>query len=297
MISLKQIKYALAVEKTKHFREAAELCSVSQSTLSTGVSEFEKQLGLQIFERDNKQVLITPVGRDILNRARKVQIEIDDLYQFSKVYKVSLSYPLSLGIIPTIGPYLLPIVLPQVRKQYPDFQVILEESQSKILVNKVKNGELDAAIIALPFDTEGLHCFEFWQEDFYIISHKSDDSISKDEIASDELDKSKLLLLQDGHCLKDHALAACAFKRSQIDASFSGTSLYTLIQMVSTKMGTTFVPQMALKQLLHNNSELKVSHLNEPSPHRKIAFITRLNFNRVNDIELLKTIFKQQLAK
>lgn len=295
MISLKQIQYALAVEKTKHFKKAADLCSVSQSTLSTAISEFEKQLDLQVFERDNKRVLITPVGEKILQKIRKIKIEVDDLYQCSKAHKALLSYPLSLGIIPTIGPFLLPKVLPEVRKQYPDFKLVLEEGQSQVLVNKVKNGELDTAIIALPYHTDGLHCFEFWQEDFYVIAHKKNNMISGKETTSQELDKSQLLLLEEGHCLKDHALSVCKFMRSEVDSSFSGTSLYTLIQMVSAKMGVTFVPEMSLGQLLHKSTELKASHLNEPSPHRKIAFITRLNFSGVNNIELLIKIFRQQL--
>ncbi|MFK5894373.1 MAG: LysR substrate-binding domain-containing protein, partial [Pseudomonadota bacterium] len=250
---------------------------------------------LQVFERDNKKVFITPVGEKILQKIHQIEIDIGDLYQYSKAQKALLSYPLSLGIIPTIGPFLLPKVLPEVRKQYPNSQLILEEAQSQVLVNKVRNGELDTAIIALPYNTEGLHCFEFWQEDFYIIAHKTNNMILGKETSSHELDKSQLLLLEEGHCLKDHALSVCKFIRSEMGSSFSGTSLYTLIQMVSAKMGITFVPEMSLRQLLHDNKELKISHLNEPTPHRKIAFITRLNFSGVNNIELLIKIFRQQL--
>lgn len=296
MISLKQIHYALAVEKTRHFKKAADLCAISQSALSTAISELEKQLSIQIFERDNKKVLITLIGEQFLQKARKVSMDVEELYQFSRDQKSLLSYPISLGIIPTIGPYLLPKVLPQIRKQYPDCQIILEEAQSEILVNKVRNGELDTAIIALPYHTEGLHTFEFWQEDFYLIAHKSDKLFQQKEITSKELDKTQLLLLAEGHCLKDHALSACKFQRTEMGTSFSGTSLYTLIQMVSARMGITFVPEMALKQLVHDNTELEVAHLNEPGPHRRIAFITRLNYGGVKNIELLMNMFQQELA-
>jgi len=295
MITLKQIHYALAVEKTRHFKKAADICHVSQSALSTAISEMEKQLDIHIFERDNKKVFITPIGKQLLQKAHQIKIEVDEFYQLSKTQKKLLSYPLSVGIIPTIGPFLLPKVLPEVRRQYPYFQIMLEEAQSHVLVNKVKNGDLDTAIIALPYPTEGLHTFEFLQEDFFLISHKSDALIQDAEISSHELDKSNLLLLEDGHCLKDQALAICQFQKTEIGRSFSGTSLYTLIQMVCARMGVTFVPKMALDQLLHDSNELNVAHLNEPGPHRKIAFITRLNYAGVKNIELLIKIFRQQL--
>jgi len=295
MISLKQISYILAVEKTLHFKKAAEMCSVSQSALSTAITEMEKQLGFQVFERDNKKVLITPVGAQCLKTARQIKRQMDDLNQLGKALKAPLSYPMTLGIIPTIGPYLLPSVLPSVRQQYPDFQLRIIEDQSHNLVNKVKNGELDTAILALPFDIEGLLAFEFWEEDFYWITCSDDVLAQKKEIISDELKQSHLMLLEDGHCLKNHALAACKLSSSETDSSLASTSLNMLIQMVAGRMGTTFIPAMALNQLLSGNSELKAVHLNEPGPHRKIAFITRANYPGVNNIELLIKLFRQQL--
>jgi len=295
MISLKQISYILAVEKTLHFKKAAELCSVSQSALSTAITEMEKQLGFQVFERDNKKVLITPVGVQCLKKAREIKLQMDDLNQLGMALKAPLSYPMSLGIIPTIGPYLLPSVLPSVRHQYPDFQMRIIEDQSHILVNKVKSGELDTAILALPFDIKGLLAFEFWEEDFYWITYSDDVLAQKKEIISDELKQSHLMLLEDGHCLKEHALAACKLSSSETDSTLASTSLNMLIQMVAGRMGTTFIPAMALSQLLSGNSELKAVHLNEPGPHRKIAFITRANYPGVNNIELLMKLFRQQL--
>jgi len=295
MISLKQITYALAVEQTLHFRKAAELCSVSQSALSTAITEMEKQLGLHIFERDNKKVLITPVGKLCLDKARKIKLQMDDLYQMGQSMAEPLSHPMSLGIIPTIGPYLLPKVLPEVRQQYPDFQLSIIEEQSRVLVNKVRNGELDTAILALPYNIEGLLSFEFWKEDFYWIAHHDDVRTQKKEITSNELIHSQLMLLKDGHCLKDHALAACKLASSETDTSLASTSLNTLIQMVAGKMGTTLVPAMALNQLLSGNAELKAAHLNEPGPHRTIAFITRPNYPGVKNIELLIAMFRKEL--
>ncbi|MCG8316771.1 MAG: LysR substrate-binding domain-containing protein [Pseudomonadales bacterium] len=296
MISLKQIHYALAVAKTKHFKKAADECAVSQSALSTAIHELEKQLGFQIFERDNKKVLITPVGTQFLEKAQHIRLEVEDLYSLANTQKEPLSYPMTLGVIPTIGPYLLPKVLPELRKEYPNFKLQIVEEQSHELVDKVRKGEIDTAILALPYEHEGLLAFEFWEEDFYWVTHSSDEHGTQEEITSDELKEAKLMLLKDGHCLKDHALAACKLPTSESNTSFSSTSLHTLIQMVAGRMGTTLVPQMALDQLISNPSELKAVHLNEPGPHRRIAFIARPNYAGVNSIEVLMALFKKQLT-
>lgn len=295
MISIRQLNYALAVEQTRHFKKAAEQCSVSQSALSTAISELENQLGVQLFERDNKKVLVTPVGEQILAKARNIKLELDDLYQISHQHQSPLSYPVSVGVIPTIGPYLLPKVLPAVRSQYPDFRMTIEEEQSAVLVDKVRRGDLDTAVLALPYATEGLHTFEFWAENLCLVTHRDNHMARLDAVSADHLEEASLLLLRDGHCLKDHALAACRLQPSELDRSLEGASLYTLIQMVAGRMGSTLVPEMALHQLLAGSSELCAVPLAEPGPHRRIAFITRLNYAGVGDIELLMRLFREQL--
>ncbi len=297
MISLKQINYALAVEKTLHFKKASELCNVSQSALSTAIAEMEKQLGIQVFERNNKKVLITAEGLLFLNKAKTIKMEMDELYQLSQYGKENLSAPMTLGVIPTIGPYLLPKVLPEVRKQYPNFKLKIVEEQSHVLVDMVRNGEVDCAVLALPYPIDGLMSFEFWQEDFYWVSHKDECPSQVTEITSNELELEKLMLLKDGHCLKDHALAACSLQSEAKESEFNSTSLHTLIQMVAGKLGTTLVPQMALDQLIYDDSELRAIHLNEPGPHRSISFIIRPNYVRVADIEVLQKIFNEQLEE
>jgi LysR family hydrogen peroxide-inducible transcriptional activator len=306
MISLKQLTYALAVEQTLHFKKASELCNVSQSALSTAITELEKQLDLQIFERNNKKVIITAEGLLVLNKAKQIKIEVDELYQLSQMNKSALTSPMTMGLIPTIGPYLLPKVLPEVRLQYSNFKLSIVEEQSHNLIDMVRNGDIDVAVLALPFPIDGLMAFEFWQEDFYWVSHKDECPSQIQEITSDELELEKLMLLKDGHCLKDHALAACSLpvnssstnsQSNKGNASFNSTSLHTLVQMVAGKLGTTLVPQMALDQLIHNESELSAVHLNEPGPHRRLAFIVRPNYVKTKDIEILKQIFTQQLEQ
>ncbi|GAC13378.1 hydrogen peroxide-inducible genes activator [Aliiglaciecola lipolytica] len=297
MVSLKQLKYALAIDKTRHFKKAAEACNVSQSALSTAINELEKQLGLQVFERNNKQVLVTADGEIILAKAKRIKIEMEELLQLAQSNKTPLSRPMTLGIIPTIGPYMLPKVLPEVRKQYPDFKLQIIEEQSHVLVDLVRNGEIDAAILALPYPIEGLMSFPFWDEDFYWVSHKDESPSQMDEITSEELEIEKLMLLKDGHCLKDQALAACRLQNKNQQSNFDSASLHTLVQMVAGKLGTTLVPQMALDQLIHNQSELHAIHLNEPGPHRTIALIIRPNYVRTAELTILKDIFNAQLTE
>jgi len=294
MISLKQIQYALAVERTLHFKKAAEACAVSQSALSTAVSEMEKQLGFPIFERNNKQVLVTPLGKQALQKAHQIKLQMDDLAKLAEVRRSPLSTSMSLGFIPTICPYLLPVVLPSLQAEYPDLQLQISEEQSHVLVDQVRNGDLDAAVLALPFKCEGLLTLKFWEEDFFWITHADDDLAHKPQLENEELDTQRLMLLKEGHCLKDHALAVCHL--SGISAHhLSATSLNTLVQLVANGLGTTLVPAMALPQLVDNNPAIAKVPLAEPGPHREIAFIVRPNYPGFSNIELLMQLFQRQL--
>ena len=242
-------------------------------------------------------MLVTSNGQLILDKAKKVKLALDELLQISQTDKPPLSSPMTIGVIPTISPYLLPKILPEVRKQYPGFKLKILEEQSHTLVDMVRNGDIDAAVLALPFPIDGLMSFDFWQEDFYWVSHKDDSPSQMQEITSEELEIEKLMLLKDGHCLKDHALATCNFQRQKQDLDFDSASLHTLIQMVAGKLGTTLVPEMALDQLIYNESELRAIHLNEPGPHRTIALVIRPNYVRTHELTLLKDIFIAQLTQ
>ncbi|MBD3654605.1 hydrogen peroxide-inducible genes activator [Kangiella sp.] len=296
MLSFKQLTYALAAEETLHFKKAADKCHVSQSALSTALSQLEEQLGVQIFERDNKKVLVTPIGREVLDRAREIVAQVNSLQNLSSSLKEPLSFPLSVGVIPTIAPYLLPKMFPILNQRFPNAELRIVEEQSHVLVDKVRKGELDTAILALPYDCNGLLTLEFWQEDFFWVTLKGDKYSQQKEITSDEMMHSNLMLLKEGHCLKDHILDACKLSEEQTEHGFGATSLNTLIQMVLGKLGTTLIPEMALEQLISQNKELTAVHLKEPGPHRRIAFIIRPNFTRLSSVEALKDVCKNALA-
>lgn len=296
MISFKQLTYALAAAETLHFKKAADKCHVSQSALSTALSQLEEQLGVQIFERDNKKVLITPIGQEVLARAAEIVAQVHSLQNLSSSLKEPLSFPLSVGVIPTIAPYLLPKMFPTLNKRFPNAELRIVEEQSHVLVEKVRKGELDTAILALPYECDGLLTLEFWQEDFFWVTLKGDKYSQQKEITSDELMHSNLMLLKEGHCLKDHILDACKLSEEETEHGFGATSLNTLIQMVLGKLGTTLIPEMALDQLISQNKELTAVHLKEPGPHRRIAFIIRPNFTRLSSVEALKDVCKDALA-
>jgi len=296
MISLKQVHYALAIERTLHFKRAAESCAISQSALSTALSEMEKQLGFQIFERNNKQVLITPLGRQALEKAHQIKLLMDDLVKLADAQREPLSTKLSLGIIPTICPYLLPVVMPSLQAEYPALQLQIAEEQSQVLVEQVRNGELDAAVLALPFNCDGLLTFTFWAEDFYWITQVDDELALRAQLETDELDLHQLMLLKEGHCLKDHVLAVCHL--SDVSAHhLSATSLSTLVQMVASGLGSTLVPAMAVPQLVDTNPKIARVPLAEAGPHREIAFIVRPNYPNLRDIELLMQLFRRDLQQ
>lgn len=295
MISLKQIHYALALEQHLHFNKAAADCAVSQSALSTAIQEMEKQLGFQVFERDNKKVLVTPIGQRFLDKARQVELQMQDISRMSDNLRAPLSTPLAIGMIPTIAPFLLPRILPAITAQYPNLPLSVVEDQSQKLVEDVGSGRLDTAILALPYDCQGLLTFSFWQEDFFWITHRDDPGANKQVIHAADMQDTNLMLLREGHCLKDHALAACKLP-STSSYSLGGSSLSTLVELVAGRLGTTLVPEMALEQLVNNKPQLVHRHLEEPGPHRQIAFILRPNYPSLGNIQLLMALIKSTLA-
>lgn len=297
MITLRQLEFAIAVGKHKHFKRAAEDCAVSQSALSLGIAALEEQLDVQIFERNNKQVLITPIGEQIISRGSVIASQVNDLIQLAQSQHKPLNAPMSIGLIPTIAPYLLPKVLPSLREKFPNFPLNISEDQSERLIEKVRSGVLDTAILALPYPVAGLHKFEFWQESFFAVFHENDELAKLEKIDTKRLMQTKLLLLGEGHCLTDQVLSVCHVEKTSQNNTFTNASLNTLIQMSLGNMGTTLVPEMALDQVFQQNSGVKAVELAEEGPHRHIAFITRLNYARVNEIESLASLFHEALKQ
>ena len=294
MISIKQLNYALAIAKRLHFKKAADDCFVSPSALSNAITELENQLGFQIFERTNKKVIVTKLGLEFLKKAETIQFHIEDIKNLGEKQKAPLSTSLTIGIIPTIGPYLLPLVLPKLKKYHPNLNLKILEGKSSSLIQKVNDGDLDMAILALPYNLGGLLSFKFWEENFYFISYKNNNY--KKALKAKDINFSELMLLDDGHCLKNHVLAACKINDNQ-QFSMEASSLVTLIQLVANNMGSTLVPHMSIKHLINTNSKINKAILNKPGPHRELAIIVRPTYSDIENVMLLKDIFRDELKK
>ena len=284
MITLRQINYALAVSQTLHFKKAAEQCYVSASTLSNAITEMERQLGIKVFERNNKKVFITKLGKTFLEKAQNVKINVDDINQLQKIDSAPLSSSLNVGIIPTVGPYLLPIILPELKIQYPKLKLNVIEAQSEVLIDKIHRGEIEMGILALPFELKGL----------YWVSLKKDKRSLKKQIKAKDLELNELILLEEGNCLKDHILKACKINNSNAP-SIKATSMSTLIELVKGGMGTTLIPEMAIHDLLKTNPDLSKTHLAEKGPHREIALITRSTYTAIEDVIELKGYLNRRM--
>ncbi len=293
--TLRQLHYLVTVVELCHFGQAAERCYVTQSTLSTAIQELESLLGVTLLERTRRKVMPTQLGLEIADKARQILSLSESLVLDAQIDRQPLSGELRLGVIPTIGPFLLPKVLAGVRQRFPGLELYLLEDQTHALIERLGAGELDCAILALPFDLGGLEHQVFWEEDFLVAFPKEHPLSQGGPIASRKLPGEELLMLEKGHCLRDHALAVCHMKSMQKRATFQGTSLYTLVQMVSGGQGITFVPEMAVDEDFLSRNQIAVRPLAEPGPHRQLCLTWRASYHRKPDLELLSQVMQELL--
>lgn len=244
--TLKQLQYLTALHIHGHFGRAAEACFVTQSTLSAGLAELESLLGVRLVERNRRVVRFTPMGERVVAKAYDVLREADELASLTVGGDKPLAGPLRLGVIPTIAPYLLPRALPRVRADYPDLKLQLREDMSGPATEALSRGMLDVVLLALPWDTPGLVAMPLFEDPFFLVFRPGDLPDPPPAVAPDAINSQQLLLLEDGHCLKDQALSACGRPELRADPAHRGTSLVTLVQMVAGGLGQTLVPKLAL---------------------------------------------------
>ena len=244
--TLRQLRYLVALAEHRHFGRAAEACSATQSTLSAGLQELENALGAVLVERTKRRVMLTPLGEEIVARARVVLRGAEDIADVAAASGQPLSGPLRLGVIPTIGPYLLPRVLPALRQEFPALRLYLREEQSARLVDRLANGDLDLAILALPYPAGELET-RMVGTDPFVLACRPDHPLAAHALVSPEdLEGQDLLLMEEGHCLREHALAACRLSGPAKGDGILATSLTTLVQMVANGLGVTLLPEMAV---------------------------------------------------
>ena len=293
--SLRQLSYLVTLSETLHFTEAARRSFVTQSTLSGGIMELERLLGGVLVERDRQNVRLTPLGEQVVARARVLLADAQDLMRLSREMSEPLTGDLHLGIIPTIAPFILTPLLEEVHKQLPKIQLHLHEAQSEKIVERLEHGNLDMVLLALPFDTRGLKVSEVAKEDLYLVCNKHDQH-SLNAQSLDDLDLSRLMLLEEGHCLRDHALSACPIGERKNDNRLKASSLPTLIEMVSSNLGFTLLPAIAIEtHMLKGNDELVIKPLQD-APSRTLALITRKSTPLHSEFDVILGILKKITA-
>ena len=295
--SIRQLQYLLAVVELRHFGKAAERCFVTQSTLSTGIQELENLLGAKLLERTKRKVEPTPLGLELAEKARQILELSAQLLEMAQNDKEPLSAPMKLGVIPTIGPFLLPRILPALRQRYPQLQLYLVEDQTACLLERLTRGEIDAAILALPYELGKLESETLWNECFWVALPSNHPLSQTDSITADELPADELMLLEEGHCFRDHALTACHRNELKSHAIFEGTSLYTLIEMVAGGQGITLLPEMAIDTPLTQRPGIHLRPLAEPGPHRQIGLAWRSTYHRKRDLALLGQSIREFMGK
>ena len=273
--SLKQLRYLLALAEHLSFTRAAEACFVSQSTLSTGLKELESTLGVQLVERDKQTVSVTQIGAEVVSRARQVLASAEDLSEFVADASRPMKKQLRLGVIPTIAPFVLPKLMPMLRLKFPKLQLALREDLTANLLARLRSRQLDFALIALPYDTDDLRVAKLYTDKFWLVELESDRSISGKAIQISSQWTERLLLLEEGHCLRDHALQACSATEVASVNGIEATSLLTLVQMVSSGLGVALLPELAIQSGLLSGSPLTARPLAPPAPVRTIALVTR----------------------
>jgi len=300
MITLRQLRYLSALAKHGHFGRAAEACAVTQPALSMQIRDLERTLGVAVVERRPGDVMLTDVGREIARRAEDVLTASRDLVDFARHRGGLLTGRLTLGVIPSLAPYLLPRILPLLQTRFPELRLELRETQTRQLVEDIKSGTLDAAMLALPVGEPDIDTIVLF-EDLFLLAVPSDDPRQEaTRVAAEDIDQSRLILLEDGHCLRDQALAFCATAARSRPASAGGTafgasSLTTVMQMVAGGYGVTLIPQIAA-DVERRDGRVKFLRLKNPQPGRSIGLAFRRTSPRKADFAALGEVVKDSMG-
>jgi len=284
--TLKQLQYLVALREHGHFGKAADACFVTQSTLSAGLRELETLLGVTLVERTRRVVRFTALGEKVAEKAVRVIREAEELAELARAEGQPLHGELRMGVIPTIAPFLLPAMLPRLRTEWPELKLYLREETSQAACEALHRGQLDCVLLALPYacgdvDSAGLF------EDRLFVAFPEGEAPRGAAVEVDAIDENRMLLLEDGHCLKDHALSACNRPDLRAHAAMMGTSLHTLVQMVDNGLGVTFVPAMAIEAGILGGTHVDAKPLRSDHGFRRIALIWRRSSPRESEFQLL----------
>ncbi|WP_338049984.1 hydrogen peroxide-inducible genes activator [Rhodopila globiformis] len=297
MPTLRQLRYLVAVVERRHFGRAAEACLVSQSTLSAAIQELEDLLGAPLLERSRRLVVPTALGQDIATRAQALLKGAEDLVDAALAARDPFTGPLHVGVIPTIGPFMLPQAMPALRLAFPQMKFYLREDQSARLVEQLHAGGLDAVVLALPYPMEDVETIEFARDRFWVACPPGHRLCKASAVRPADMALEDLLLLEDGHCLRDHALSACELEGARRNVAFQGTSLHTLAQMVANGLGVTLLPEMALDAGILRGLDLSVVPLDGETPYRRIGLAWRRSSGRKETFHRVTAVLRNAMTK
>ncbi len=280
------MRYFDALATAGHFRRAAELVHVSQPALSVQIAEMEEQLGCKLVERRRNASFLTADGERLLPQIRDILSRIAALEAHARQARGPLEGRIRIGVIPTVAPYLLPTLVPVLRRHYPKVEIELKETVTDTVIEWLEDGRLDVAIVALPIDHIGLACRPLFADRFLVASSINETDVLVTPMAEDSIDTARLLLLEEGHCLRDQALDVCGLTVGRRPIDFGATSMATLLQMVSQDMGLTLIPELAVESEKQRNT-LRIVPFSEPQPHRDIGLAWRRSAGRSQDVDAL----------
>ncbi|CAN5348277.1 LysR substrate-binding domain-containing protein [soil metagenome] len=296
-LSMRDLQYMVAVANYQHFGKAANHCNVTQPALSAQIKKVEELLGQALFERNNRNVSITPIGQAVIHQAQLILDEGQKLVTLARSTHALLSQSLRLGCIATLGPYLMPHLLAPLRKQYPQLQLFLSEGLTEDLIAQLKAGTLDAVIASPTFDDSGLQTWQLFEEPLYLAVAKEHALATKSPLKASDLVPAEMLLLEDGHCLRDQALALCRANTRGNKQQFQATSLETLRHLVASGMGYTLMPLLAVKQDVKLKNLLLYRSFADKKMSRTLTLYVRERYPRINDMVELVNIIKKNLPE
>jgi LysR family hydrogen peroxide-inducible transcriptional activator len=294
MISLRQLRYFCALAEHRHFGRAAEACSVSQPALSMQIKELEQELGVDLVERRPSEIILTDVGSEVVRRAEQVLAATRDLADFARHRQQPLTGLLKIGIIPSIAPYVLPKILPVLQRRCRDLRLELRETQTRILLDELSRGSLDVVMLALPVDEPDIDTIRVFDDPFLLAVPASDDRPENTRVRIADIDQQRLILLEEGHCLRDQALALCSSKTR--NSTLGATSLATVMQMVANDHGVTLLPQIAADDEFHDD-RVKLLRFTDPPPGRTVGLAWRKTSPRKQDFIALGDMIADALKR
>jgi LysR family transcriptional regulator, hydrogen peroxide-inducible genes activator len=289
--TIKQLQYLVALQQHGHFGKAATACFVTQSTLSAGLRELESLIGATLVERNRRVVRFTALGERIAGKARRVVREAEELGDMVRAAGKPLTGALRMSVIPTIAPFLLPQILPHLRRDWPDLKLYLREETSSLACESLVRGRADCVLLALPYACGDVETDALFDDRLFVAFPGGGEH--GDTVSADVIDEARLLLLEDGHCLKDHALSACNRPELRAEAAMLGTSLHTLVQMVDNDLGVTLLPEMAISAGILNGTNVDARPLDVDHPSRSIALAWRRGSPRAREFQLLADVLRK----